>query len=57
MDHKKEEIYLREMHKSGWKFVRVSGLGVYHFEECEPEDVVYQLDYMPKGMESDDEYL
>ena len=57
MDHKKEEIYLREMQKSGWKFVRVSGLGVYHFEECEPEDVIYQLDYKPKGKESDDEYL
>ncbi len=57
MDHKKEEIYLREMHKSGWKFVRVSGFGVYHFEECAPADVIYQLDYRPKGKESDDEYL
>ena len=57
MDHKKEEIYLREMHKNGWKFVRVSGFGVYHFEECEPADVIYQLDYKPKGNESDEEYL
>ena len=57
MDHKKEEIYLREMHKRGWKFVRVGGLGVYHFEECKPADVIYQLDYKPKSKESDDEYL
>ncbi len=40
-NHKKEEDYLREKHKSGWKFTRVSGLGVYHFEKCEPKDVVY----------------
>lgn len=27
----KEETYLREQHKNGWEFVRVGGLGVYHF--------------------------
>ena len=46
--HKEEEKYLREMHRSGWKFTRVSGFGTYHFEKCEPEDVVYQLDYNPE---------
>ena len=44
-NHKKEEEYLRRMHNSGWRFVKVTGLGVYHFESCTPEDVVYQLDY------------
>ena len=56
-NHEKEEEYLREMHKKGWKFVRVSGLGTYHFEECEPCDVVYQLDYNPQSKESRSEYL
>ena len=44
-NHEKEEEYLREQHQHGWKFVRVTGLGMYHFEACEPEDVVYQLDF------------
>lgn len=56
-NHKKEEDYLREKHKSGWKFTRVSGLGVYHFEKCEPKDVVYQLDYNPQTKDTKQEYL
>lgn len=54
---KKEERYLRERHKNGWKFVRVSGLGVYHFERCAPEDVVYQLDYNRDGIAHKEEYV
>ncbi len=57
MDHKKEEEYLRNMHRSGWKFIRVSGVGVYHFESCEPEDTVYQLDYNQEGLRHKDEYV
>lgn len=45
------------MHKTGWKFVKVSGLGVYHFEKCTPQDVVYQLDYNKNGLTHKDEYL
>lgn len=55
--HKKEEEYLRRQHNSGWKFIKVSGLGVYHFEKCQPEDVVYQLDYNPEGSANKDEYI
>ena len=44
-NHEEEQDYLREQHKKGWKFVKVSGICMYHFEECEPEDVVYQLDF------------
>jgi hypothetical protein len=57
LQHKKEEEYLRAMHRSGWRFVRVSGFGKYHFEKCEPEDVVYQLDYNPQTKERYAEYL
>ena len=41
----KEQEYLRRRHAEGWKFVKVNKLGVFHFEKCRPEDVVYQLDY------------
>ena len=53
----KEQDYLRDMHKSGWKFLKVSGLGIYHFEKCEPEDVVYQLDYNQEGLANKEEYI
>lgn len=54
---RQEQDYLREMHKNGWKFSYVSGLGMYHFEKCEPEDVVYQLDYNPQDDTTKDEYV
>ena len=45
VQHIQEQDYLREQHKKGWKFIKVTGFGMYHFEKCQPEDVVYQLDY------------
>ncbi len=54
---KKEEKYLREQHKNGWKFIGVSGLGLYHFQKCEPKDVVYQLDYNPDSISQKSEYI
>ena len=54
---KKEEEYLREKHKMGWKFVRVAYPGIYYFEKCTPEDVVYQLDYNQEGIEGKGEYV
>lgn len=56
-EYEKEQDYLREMHKSGWKFIKVTGLGMYHFEKCIPQDVVYQLDYNKDGLAYKDEYL
>ena len=46
-DWEKEAQYLSEQHRAGWKLERVSGLCVYHFVKCQPENVVYQLDYNP----------
>lgn len=54
---KKEQDYLRQQHKKGWRFVKVNFIGSYHFERCEPEDVVYQLDYNPDGLAHKDEYI
>ena len=56
-DYEKEQDYLREMQKQGWKFVKVTGIGMYHFERCEPQDVVYQLDYNQDGIAHKEEYL
>lgn len=57
MEYEEEQEYLREKHKEGWKFIKATGLGMYHFEKCEPEDVVYQLDYNQEGREHMDEYV
>lgn len=56
-NHEDEQEYLRQNHMAGWKFVKVTGLGMYHFEKCEPEDVVYQLDYNKEGLSQKNEYV
>lgn len=43
-DYEKEEKYLSKMHKNGWKLKKSNGI-VYTFEKCEPENVVYRLDF------------
>lgn len=52
-----EAEYLRKMHKQGWKFVKYTTPVFYKFEKCEPEDVVYQLDYNKEACEHKSEYL
>ena len=56
-NHEDEQEYLRQNHMAGWKFLKVTGLGMYHFEKCEPEDVVYQLDYNKEGLSQKNEYV
>ena len=53
----KEQEYLRREHNKGWKFTGVTLPGFYHFEKCQPEDVVYQLDYNPEGTDHKEEYV
>jgi len=57
LEHEKEERYLRAMHNLGWEFVKVVFPGFYYFTECEPEDVVYQLDYNKDRMNGMREYI
>ncbi len=47
-DYEIEEEYLRRMHRDGWKLTRVNLPGFYHFEKCEPEDVIYRIDFRPQ---------
>ena len=56
-DYEKEEEYLREMHKDGWKFTHVTLPGFYHFEPCEPEDVVYRIDFNPQPADKKRDYI
>lgn len=56
-EQEKEEKYLRSQHKKGWKF-KGTFMGLfYRFTKCEPEDVVYQLDYNEEGKENPEEYI
>lgn len=45
MEYEAEQEFLRRQHQEGWKFQKVTFPGIYTFVKCEPEDVVYQLDY------------
>jgi len=57
MQYEEEGEYLRKMHQHGWRFIYVSLPGIYHFEECEPEDVIYQVDYNKEGRMHKAEYV
>lgn len=56
MEYEEEQEYLRSEHKRGWRFLDVIFPGIYTFERCEPEDVVYQLDYNKEGRKYMAEY-
>ena len=51
MDYEKEARYLSRMHQKGWKFKRVTMPGIYTFEKCEPEKVIYQEAQMSREEE------
>ena len=44
-DYEDEELWLSEMHRSGWKLAGITIPCFYHFESCKPEDVIYRLDF------------
>jgi len=54
-DFNEEEIWLREKHKQGWKLLKMVPPCLFYFEKCEPEDVIYRLDY--KNNNENDEYM
>lgn len=57
LDYEQEQEYLRKMHKNGWKCIRITVPGIYTFEPCTPEDVIYQLDYNEEGLKHKEEYI
>lgn len=42
---------------NGWRLISVVRPGLYRFEKCKPEDVIYQLDYNREGLEHKEEYI
>lgn len=44
-DYEEEEVWLRNMHRNGWKLLRMTPPCIYVFEMCTPEDVAYRMDY------------
>lgn len=54
-DYIEEEKWLREQHRAGRKLVGIRLPCFYIFESCEPEDVIYRLDY--KNSDYSEEYL
>lgn len=44
-DYDKEEEFLREQHREGWRFKKYLIPGFYLFDRCRPEDVVYRVDF------------
>lgn len=54
-DYEEEERWLSARHQSGWKLTRIIPPCFYIFEECEPQHVVYRLDY--KNNSEDREYF
>ena len=61
-DYDREALYLSEMHAEGWKLKEVSYSNLvvavkYTFEKCQPEQVVYQLDFYPMKKSERASYL
>ncbi len=52
-DYEEEEIWLRNHHKNGLRFVKFIPPCFFLFEPCTPEDVIYRLDYK-NGKQSSD---
>ena len=54
-DYEEEELWLREQHRNGWRLEKMTPPCFYTFEACEPEDVIYRLDF--KNWEMPEEYM
>lgn len=54
-DFEDEEEFLRYQHQNGWKLVKQTPPCFFTFEACEPEDVIYRMDY--KNSTESGEYM
>lgn len=57
VDYEMEEEYLSRMHRKGWKLVGIDFPCLYHFKACDPEKVIYQLDFFPRYRLEEEEYF
>lgn len=56
-EYEKEQDWLIKQHSRGWKLNKAIAPCFYSFERCEPEEVIYQLDYNQEGQENKSEYV
>ena len=54
-DFEEEEAWLREQHNMGWRLAKATLPCFYTFDRCEPEDVIYRLDF--KNGEEEGDYF
>ena len=52
-DYIEEQKWLEEQHKKGWKLVKFIPPFLFKFEECEPDNFYYQLDFKNEKASSD----
>jgi hypothetical protein len=52
-DYEEEEQWLRSQHQNGWKLVKMTPPCFFTFEPCQPEDVIYRLDFKNKKVTGD----
>lgn len=57
VDYEKEQKWLEEMHRQGWRPKRFTAPCFYLFEQCAPEEMIYQLEFNEKELTVDGEYL
>lgn len=50
-DYEEEEQFLRKQHQQGWRLTHCTIPCFFHFEACEPKDVVYRLDFRQKDVD------
>lgn len=55
-DFEQEANYLMAMHRKGWKLTKISFDCLFHFEQVEPEEVVYRLDFKDNGRADQEAY-
>lgn len=56
-EDEKEETWLSEMAAEGWHLTRISFPGLYHFQQSEPDEIVYRLDYQTLDKKDRESYL
>ena len=54
-DYEDEEVWLRRQHQNGWKLVKQIVPCFFIFDACEPEDIIYRLDY--KNFKQTEDYM
>lgn len=45
IDIEKEEMYLNNMAREGYKLSKIDAFGIYHFEKSEKSELCYRIDY------------